>query len=311
VVRLFLRGIRNGHIPCATPRLPKGKVIAQHINEVWSSLKCSFETMDPKKKGEKPTEPTKVEWTPDDVKNAGAIKRWERGVVIPTAKLEELLEALALAFNADFQQAKDEIFAKGLQEEVSRHLAIYVAQAVLQAPGLGLRPFTDLFLKELLPGKAAIARLLHPYLTEADVNEAERKPFLSGQGWSSDQPKIVRLFRRLGVTGKDAEACARLLAPPQPKKDRLPRNPAVTRCLECFVHALFQTDIVQQSLPPIMVFDRLRWYGLKRHRYYSLRRSKFTPNSLTDTPENRRQISKMAAGLELDPVPIMDALLDK
>lgn len=50
---------------------------------------------------------------------------------------------------------------------------------------------------------------------------------------------------------------------------------------------------------------------MKRHRYFSLRHSKFAPRCLTDTAGNRSQINRMAKALRLDPEPLLEALLDR
>ena len=311
VTRTFFGLMVSKHLPGA--RL--GARVTKRLNRVWTELKLTKQVMTPKKKmvdGVAVTVQRSAPsaWTLDNVKYA---KRagLELNVIRPTLPLLALAEALAREFKVDADKVKGLIFAVPFDEEINPQLAELVARAVLHGPRRGLEPFRSLYLRNQLPTKYGLVQAFHPHLTDATVEACAREDFHAGEGASWERPRLARLFRRLGLKAVDAEACAKVLVLPGRTKDKLPANPAHKRCLECFVHALHQPDIVPRSIKAVEVLDRLQPFGLKRHRYFSLRHSKFAPRCLTDTAGNRRQINRMAKALRLDPEPLLEALLDR
>lgn len=311
VTRTFIGLMVSKHLPGA--RL--GARVPKRLNKVWTELKMTKQIMAPKKKivdGGAVTTSRSVPlaWTSDNVKYA---KRagLELNVIRPTLPLLALAEALAREFKVDADKVKGLIFAVPFDEEINPQLAELVARAVLHGPRRGLEPFRSLYLRNQLPTKSGLVQAFHPHLTDATVETCAREDFHAGEGASWERPRLARLFRRLGLKAVDAEACAKVLVLPGRIKDKLPANPAHKRCLECFVHALHQPDIVPRPIKAVEVLDRLQPFGLKRHRYFSLRHSKFAPRCLTDTAGNRRQINRMAKALRLDPEPLLEALLDR
>lgn len=309
VTRSFMRGVLQGQIPGQR----MWRRVPDRLNAIWKELNLSMQLMAPRKKTDEDKPVTqrrpKEKWTSSEVEYARR-KPFEPHVIMPTLELLNLVDALAAEFRVDADKARELIFAKPFDEEISEGLARMVASAVLHGPGMRLEPFRSLYLAGKLPGKADLVRVFTPYLNEARVNACEVAPFRPGQGVSWDRPRLVRLFRRLGLTTADAEACARVIVPSS-RKEKVPPNPAQAKCLEVFVHALHQPDIVRRDIKSVEVLDRLRLYGLKRSDYYSLKHSKFAPRCLTDTAANRSQITKMAKALKLDPKPFLDALLDR
>ncbi len=307
--RSFLTGVLQGKIPGNR----MWRRVPERLNQVWEHLGLKMQKMIIKNKTGSKSESTRLpkeKWTVDDIKYARR-SEFEPKVIMPTLELLNLVEALAAEFKVDSLKAKELIFAEPFDEEINKELALLVARAVLQGPDKRLEPFRSLYLVGALPDKAALVRIFHPHLTLAQINACESAPFHSGEGVNWDRPRIARLFRRLGLSSADAEACARVVVLPGRLKDKLPANPAREKCLECFVHALHQPDIVPREISAPQVLERLRLYGLKRAQYFSLKHSKFSPRCLTDTPANRSQINRMARTLKLDPAPILDALLDK
>lgn len=311
VTRTFIRLMVSKHLPGA--RL--GARVPKRLNQVWTELKLTKQVMAPKTKmvdGVAVTAPRPAPsaWTLDNVKYAKRAKL-EFNVIRPTLPLLKLAAALAREFKVDADRVKALIFAAPFDEEINPQLAELVARAVLHGPRRGLEPFRSLYLENRLPTKAGLVQAFHPYLTDATVEACAREDFHAGEGASWERPRLTRLFRRLGLKTVDAEACAKVLVLPARTKDKLPANPAHKRCLESFVHALHQPDIVPRPIKAVEVLDKLQPFGLKRHRYFSLRHSKFAPRCLTDTASNRRQINRMAKALRLDPEPLLEALLDR
>lgn len=300
VTRQFLRGILHGIIPWKR-RKESAADIAARVNLVWAALELTVK----EREGQPP-------FTRDDVENDRRTDpaKYERGVIMPTPKLLDLADALAKEFGVDPEEVQDAIFAGEHQEALNRGLAMQVARAVLNAPGMGLLPFKELYLAGQLPSQAGLVRALRPYLTEQDVAACAAGNFHANGCEAMDRPTIERMFRRLGIPPGKALACARVLAPPARKAAKLPKNPAATQCLEAFVAAVTQPDVVTRPIDPTKLWDRLRWYGLRKRQIYPLSQRRFEGRSLSDTAANRRQIVKMAEIMELDPEPILDAVID-
>ena len=214
-----------------------------------------------------------------------------------------------MLFRSDPQLATDLLFVAPQYREENSGQIREVVKAVLLAPAQGIDPFRTLFAQGKLPSRADLLALFRPVLTEAMIEDCARGTYIPGGRFSGERPQIERIFRRLGLAPGQAKLCARSLAPPDQRVGKPRRNPAEKRCLETFVLALQHTDIHPLPHKPAEALDRLARFGLTRGRYYALRRLKFSPQSLTNTPENRRQISKMAKALRLDPSPFYDALL--
>lgn len=316
VVRTFLRLMESRYLP----GVKLGRRIHQRLNSVWTEQGFSMRRMLPKGKPRKgniddagKTPRVKMEWTQDDVKYARRSndKDFKLNCIIPSLPLLKLVAALATEFKVDPERVKGLIFSDLGEEVITPQLAMLVARAVLHGPGRRLEPFRSLYLAGSLPTKAGLVQAFYPYLTESMVEECARASFQAGEGASWDRPRVTVLFRRLGLSAAEAEACARVVVLPGRAKDKVPANPARKRCLDCFVHALHQRDIVPQSIRVAEIIDTLQPFGLRRHQYYALKQSKFLPRCLSDTPGNRRQINRMARLLRLDPAPIMESLLDR
>lgn len=312
VVRSFLRGIIHNHIPGA----PLGNYAkaAERLNQVWEALGCTMQDSLVIQDGKTVNKPsTKTAWTRDDLKNAKKKENRdkERKLILPTPKLEYLVEELAKEFGVDPEKAKGQIFAFGDDEGVSRALAVQVAQAVLQAHIVGLEPYRTLYQQGHLPDREQLLRVLQPHMTEDLLRVCAINIFQPNLRPPTDRPRLVRIFRRLGLITADAEGCARIIAQPAPRNTKPRRNPAVTKCMESFAQAVLQRDIVQQDITKQQLLAKLRFYGLTERRLGSLSKGKLIPRTLTNTPANRQQINKMAKALEIDPGAIGDVILDK
>lgn len=313
VVRMFLRGILHGFIPWERKRQTSSH-IAERLNNVWNSQGYTIQERSPKQrdKNKKPP-PLKSTWSRDDVENAKrhSPQDWEPGTILPTPKLRSLLEALASEFHIDAESVTSQIFTGSHEDEIHKGLAMQVALALIHAPGMAISPFKELYLKGQLPVVEDIARAFHPHLTENDLESCYSKYFHAGQCMPGDRAIIERFFRLVGIPPGKVSACARILAPPMQRVSKKPRNPAEKKCMEHFVQAVMQPDIVQREIGKQEILDKLKRYEVKHSRFYTLKRGKFTPRTLSDTPANRAQINKMAKSLGLDPLPILDALLDR
>lgn len=316
VVRQFLRAILH-ELTAWKRKRESAASIAKRLTGVWVAQGYTQQERSPKNKkateGEQPERSLKNAFTRDDVENALGFdpEKYECGVIMPTPHLLALADALAEEFGVDSAQIQNLIFTSELDEEINRGLALQVVRAVLHAPGMGLLPFSDLYRKGQLPDHAGLVRAIHPHLTERDVETCQADSFRANTCNSMDRPRIEMLFRRLGIPPGKAAACARVLAPTIPRTEKTPRNPAAKKCMELFIQAVMQPDIIKRDIDPAQLQDKLRWYGLKKGQLYSLTRRKFTPRTMSDTPANRRQITRMAMSMGLDPAPIIDALMDR
>ena len=288
----FIRGIVQEQLP--TPEVPRNyRQWSEIINQVWSSW----------------DETGKKTWSVNDFKNARRTA-WEPGVLMPTFRLTQLLDRLCRKFGMDPDLTTAQLFVSPEYREESAAQIQEVIRAVLLAPQMGIEPFQALYREGRFPDRSGLLAVFRPVLTEAMLANCSRGPFMPGSRYPNERNQLARLFRRLGLTVKQAQQCARVLAQSAPVR-RTPRsNPAEKRCLDNFVMALGLQDITPVALKSSQVIDRLGRFGLTKRRYYDLRKSKFTARTLNDTPENRRQIERMAKALRLDAVPFLDALLD-
>jgi len=314
VVRMFLRCILQGSIPWNRGRITSA-AIAERVNRVCTRQSVSLHETAPRKKGKQPVteSPVKTGLTRENIENAkrAKMKDADLGIIMPTPGLLALADALAAEFQVDPQVTEAKIFALGLDDEVKKGIAQYVAQAVLQAPGMGITPFSELYLKGQLPDAAGIIRALQPHLTEQDVEACLQRPFHTRHLQPSDRGRAERMLRLLGIPPGKAAACARVLTEATTEERKLPRNPAAKKCAELVAQALMQQDIGQREFDTMELLDKVRWYGVGKARLYALRKGKFAYRSLSDTPANRRQIKRMAERMEVDVSKLIDALLDK
>lgn len=292
LVRHFLRGIVHEQLPTPTAARNYRKW-SDMINQVWRGWDDS----------------SKKIWSVDDFKNAKR-SSWEAGVLLPTYPLTQLLERLCREFGMNLEVTAGRLFVSSEHREESVGQIKEVVRAVLLAPQMGIEPFKTLFQEGRLPDSVGLLAVFRPVLTETMLAECARSHFHPGNRRAQERGQLIRLFRRLGLTVKQAENCSRILAQPEPKRTSPRRNPAEKRCLENFVMALGLQDINPVALKSAQIIDRLSRFGLTKNLFYSLRKNRFIGRSLNNTPENRRQIERMAKALRLDAVPFLDALLD-
>lgn len=295
VTRLFLRGIVQNKIPICK-EMPIYSEGADLLNAIWEN--SGFTKSYPKP------------WKADDLKNAkrGA---WEAGSILSNAMLERLVEDLSSAFDADIEAAKS-IFSLENFEETNVGRVEQVITAIMSAPAMGLEPFISLYQAGRLPGKQKLLDHFGPQLPEEVIETFCGRQFIPGQLHAAEFKKLKALFYRLGIPSSDAQACAKCcINPPGPVPKKQHRNPGVKRCTDHFVLALLQSDIGNCQMRPTEVIDRLKPYSLTKNRYYKLKYGRFSPNSITDTQNNRRQICRMSKACGIDSRPLLDALLEK
>ncbi len=294
LARQFIRGVVQQHLPLESKQTYLQ--MTDHLNRVWQQEGLDLST-------------TK-EWRIADLKNAKR-RHWEPGVLLPTLPMTQLLKVLCRSFGVDEELATRLLFIAPEYRDENAAQVKEMVRAVLHAPKDGIEPFCELFHKGQLPDKTSLLAVLRPVLTEAMLTECVTSNFMPASRYSSERPNFIKLFRRIGLTRKDAENCARVLAPPAAKSSTPRRNPGQKRCLDHFVMALQLPDIQSLGLKPTFIIERLTSYGLSRSRYYALRKNRLTPYSLTDTPANQKQIARMAKSLRLDSTPYLDLLIDK
>jgi len=312
LVRQFLRGCRHGHIRsriplCEKPKPghtrwnPDGAVfddLVDRLNAVWEQSGLTVTTR-------------KEAWSRDDFKNAGRPHDWEPGIMQRTGPLVELLHQLAVAFGADPEQAEQQLFAGDEHLILHREMVAHVTVAVLHAARERVAPFYELAKQGLLPDRTGLLRVFAPHLTEEALALCERARFVVGERPPEDRQRLVRLFRQIGLGALDATRCARALIQPK-ARGRRGKNTAETTCLEQFLVAIQQPDIVlPRKLTATRVIGKLARYKLSYSQFRRLQGVKFAPKSLANTPANRDQILLMATRLDLDPLPLIDALVDR
>lgn len=322
LVRTFLSGMLFDHFPGGI-KLASGKrgemtyeQIVRRVNDVWTALDFQFKVNPPRtKRGEAlpaTPKPVKQSWTGVDLKHIARSDCWEEHVILPTARLEVLLQSLCLAFQVDYEPAQRLIFAAELKDKPDVNLLLQVVLAILKAPALKIEPFQRLSKMNLLPTRAELIKDHHPHLTEGLIASFDHTTFRKGQCLPTDKSELVRLFKRVGVrSAADAEACAQVLLPVKVNRDKLPKNPGQDRCVRLFAQALRMADIVNPPRNPSAIIELLGKFGLKRQQLYSGKNSKFRYHSISNTPENQGLIRKLAALFELDPAPFLHAMIDK
>jgi hypothetical protein len=321
LVRLFLCGMLADDLNGGVKAGSGGKndrvydEIAARVTAVWDSLGFTFETMAPPAKSKKnrvvkKAKVEKIGWSESNVKYIASKLTWEENIVLPTDRLEELLAGLCREFRMDYDGVRRKLFAIEIQDEPDMELVLKVAMAILKAPALGIEPFTELYVGNHLPTKAEMVKVFTPFLTESLLASYEHMPFERGQCPRRDAAKIEQYFIRLGLSRKHAVACAQVLMPvKEDRGDKVKRNPGEAKCLRVFAQALY--TIVNPPVPPRIIIQRLRKFGVDVHQVHKRKHSKFERNSIRNTPENIGLIKKLAKAFALDPARFLDAMLVK
>lgn len=296
LVRQFLRGVTKQQISL------RGSLtyleMADILNRVWHRQDLTL--------------PVGKIWTEDALKNAKRQTRtFEPGTILPTLQTQRLLKVLCQEFTADYESAARLLFTSQQYLDENAAQIKEVVLAVLHAADDGIEPFRALFHDGLLPDKSALLTIFRPILTETMLTECEEERFLPARRYSSERPNLTKLFYRLGLTKKQAERCAQILAPPAEPRSRTRRNPSQKRCIEHFVIALQMGDIQTEVRKSSTVVEKLSRYGLTRTRFYELQKNRVMPRSLSNSPQNQKQIERMAKALRLDPTPFLDFLIDR
>ncbi len=295
VTRLFLRGLLQGKIKAQHEPGSYTKA-ADKINTIWGSNKL--------------TQPYPKNWTKNDFKNAQRAE-WEPGCILPNITLRKLVRDLAEAFTVDPDTAEAAIFTIEEFEAINSRIIGYVITAIVRAPGMGITSFCNLQEKGLLPTRQKMVDTFRGQLTEEQVEACMAQHFIPGKLETFKAKTVKKIFYRLGIPSSDSEACARILAPPS-QVTRAPRkNPGEQKCTDHFIMAILQPDIKNRDIKTSEVLDNLKKYGVTKNRYYQLKKGKFNPNSIKNTPGNRQQISRMAKALGHDPLPLIDVLVEK
>lgn len=291
LIRLFLRGLVQEKIEAS--RIPDNyQGIVDRLNEVCHA-----------------TGATPKVWSHDALKNARR-SEWDPHSLLPTEELRILSAALASAFGADPPAVQELLF---VQEDLGPIAGLLddLIKALIHAPRLGIEPFASLYHAGHLPPHSRLIGAFAPLVSEESLQQARTADFIIGSRPSHDFKPLVRLFSRIGITGSDATACARVIAPslspPGPRSEPKPRS----RCLELFVRALFQTDITIVRPGHGLLLERLERYGLTRPLLKLWRNGKFQRAALANSAQNRAQIRKMAKALHLNPDLYLAAILDQ
>lgn len=296
VARLFIRGVLNGNIPLVEGKETYSQKAAK-INQIWkdTGLLNSYDKV----------------WGINDFKN-NKDALWEDGCILPNRVLENLVEQLAITFNADPGEARKAIFFTEDSEITNIRLIEQVISATVHASKMGIEPFVSLQQKGLLPDQLRIRDTFRQRLSEEEIEHFFQKEFIPGQLPAGNVKKLKKLFYSLGIPQKEAEECAKVIATKKyeatAKIKR--RNPGEKKCTDHFTLAILQADIKTGEFEIKGLWARLQKFGLTRNRYYELKKSgNFRPNCITDTQFNRQQINRMAKAVGVDPTPLLQVLI--
>lgn len=304
LIRLFIRGLRAGHFRVKLTNTYQE--MADKLTDIWLSVDPAYRCSHPHKKGTDPAPPPnpRLQWSATDLKNA-ARGAWEVNCLARTPVLVDLLEKLAAAFNVNPTFAGSLLF----EQELNRALVAQVAKAVLC--GRHLEPFKRLFLAGQLPGRADLMRAFHPALTPEMLAASESNGFTPGERSPHDRPALIRLFRQLGIPSPDCAAAASVIITP-PDDNRIRDRFAVSQAaLVGVVTCILQPDYARVRLKHAKIKAMLRPFGLTADLFDQIKKERFIPHRLANTPKNRSDITQMARWLKQDASPILAATIDR
>lgn len=248
-------------------------------------------------------------WTRTHVKNETRDALiWAPGCFMPTPRQERLVDGLCQGFEADRELVGRLLFSPAEHEQYSTALIEQITLAVLFAPATGISPFAELNEMGFLPGLEKL-KTRFSCLTPLMMKRLAPERFQPGALPSSDSERLTFLFLQLDVPWRYCAPCARVIAPPATPKPGRRHNPSAALCMDAFAQALFQPQIRAKRVKVGVLIDRLQRFGITRSRLYLLRKTKFHPNTINDTRENRALIQRLARSLGTDPVPFLAALL--
>ena len=294
VTRLFLRGMLQGNIPVQeeTGSYP---LDAEKLNKVWeaNNLTASY----PKT------------WKIDDLKFAKG-KDLVPCCFNPTSLTRKLITALSIEFTADPLVTMKAIFPTEDVPE-STVLIEYAITAITNAHKVGISPFLHLSESGMLPSRETIVDTFSEQLKPEYISACFRHPFTPGEQPPYQARPLSKIFHQLGIPKEYCLACARSLAPLSREAKTKTRNPQERTCTNYFLQAISQSDLKNRKLKQYEITNNLNRFGVTKHRYYEEKNKTFTPNCLKNTQDNIKQITNMAKAIGHDPVPFLDALIEK
>jgi hypothetical protein len=290
LVREFLRAVLQGVVPATVPETYRET--AEFITLIWLE-----QGLDQGKK---------KAWTYCDINNAKRPRAIEPGAFQSEPGLVALAGRLCEAFAVDRESMHELLFCADLFQYHMAPIARDVVTAILNGPHLGIPPFPRLSEEAALPSRTRLTEVFGHLV--ADIDRVPYQAFPDKRE-PADRSMVQQLFRRAGLDGKSAKLATQAIVPPVERQRVSKPNPSQKKCLELFVQALHQPDLVPVRPEVKKIHVRLRRFGLTKSVYYRVRDDKFVGRSLPRTTENRFQIEKMAQALSLDPERFLRALL--
>ena len=290
LVREFLRFVLSGNVEAKLPET--AQKIADVLNQVWEE--CGHHTGAKKK------------WSRSDITYAKRPRSTEPGVFDEEPGLTLLAERLADAFSVDPSLIREQLFSKEHFLYYLAPIARDVVTALLNGARQGIKPFTELSEAGLLPTRSRLQELFGHLVSDIDRIPYHHFPVPRDV---SERQSIHGLFKRAGLSSSAASAATSVLVSSPPKRLK-GRGPFHNKCLEAFVKAVHQPDVVSDTPKSSVVISRLERFGLTRSIYYRVRGEKFVSKSVSRSSENRSQISQMARALSLPEKALLEALME-
>jgi hypothetical protein len=292
-VREFLKYVFSGQVEATLPET--NQKTADLLNIVWQELGHDIGK--------------KKQWSYSDISNAKRSRAVQPGVFEPMPVLTALAGRLADAFAIDPILVHQQFFNSDLFLHYAAPIARDVVTVILNGSRLDIAPFTDLSNRGLLPSRSRLTELFGHLVSDID-----RIPYhlFPTPREVCDRQMVQGLFKRAGLDSTAAKAATASIIPIVERLEgekKIRKNPAHKKCLEAFVKALYQPDIIDVTPDSKMVIHRLERFGLTRSIFYRIKGEKFAGRTLKKSRETRDQIWQMARAFSLPPEPFFEALM--
>lgn len=271
------------------------KEIADTINSIWQEVGkvCAL----PSRK-----------WTVEDIKTAQK-NPMEQKSVLPDRASIAVMERWCDRFQLNRETIENSLYVSPESRDKHPKRVRALCRAILLAPQQGIDPFNRWYKQQKLPTRDELLAIFTPEITALDLAHLEKERFEAHQLLATEKPELITLFKKIGLKQKEAEEAAKAMIEQGERRKAVRVIPAVKTCLVSFVTMLNQTDYCTKTISKDKIIKALTPFGLTEQRWRSMKSQRFSPGSVSNTPENRQQLTKMTKALGLDPQPAIQVLL--
>ena len=224
----------------------------------------------------------KALWKYSDINNAKRPRSVEPGTFQPEPGLTALADRLCDAFSVNNEDMRRHLFSAELFLYHVAPIARDVVIAILNGPRLGIPPFPELSDGGVLPTRSRLVEVFGHLVSGIERISYEDFP---DKRDPADQAMVQQLFRRAGLDGKAARLATGAIIPAMKHEWKPEQNPRRKKCLEVFVQALHQPDLLDVRPESKRVLAILRRFGLTESIYCRIQNEKFVGGSLRRTAE--------------------------